>query len=597
MTRPLRLITYFLALVASPIATTALTAEVSVEATLSHRVTEVGAPMQLEIHVVGGEVDERAPGIDVDGLQIDFVGPSRASRIEVINGRMKSSVDTTYVYQVVAQKEGGFTIPAVSLQVNGKPYSTQPIALKVQKGGGRKGVEEISFAEIEVGKKNIYVGEVVPVEVRLYLRAGIPAEISNAIEITGDGFTVQKAPEPSQQSELRDGTEYKVITYRTVMTPSKAGKLTVGPVEIPFVAQVPRPGQRRRGSFGGQVFDMDDFFGGLSGFGERRRFDAKAPAVEIEVKPLPAEGRPKNFSGAVGHFSLQGEGTPTRLKVGDPVTMRLKVTGTGNFDRVTAPTMETEKGWQAYDASEKFEAADPMKTTGTKTFELPIVPDGPHRETPVFTFAFFDPKTEKYVTQRSKPQALTIEGTAVAPEPPKSEIQSTTPLDKPKDGAKPATDLAGLQYEVGTVSTFSPLFARREFWLVQGIPAFGILALLAARVLRRDPRRAQHAVLERQRADALKKLRSDNNPADFWEHAVRVVQLDTAIATGVEAGGVDPDVVGRVRTLDPETMVAIEEIFERRGALLFAGRGAAESQITPEQRNRIIATLEKLCRR
>jgi hypothetical protein len=253
---------------------------------------------------------------------------------------------------------------------------------------------------------------VIPVEVRLYLKAGIRAEVTAGIEIPGDGFTVQKAPEPQQQAEMRDGSEYNVFTYRTVMKPSKAGKLSVGPTEIPFVAQIPRSGQRRpRG--------IQDFFDSM-GFSERRRFDAKAPAVEIDVKPLPSEGRPKNFSGAVGHFSFQGEGSPTRLKVGDPVTMRLKVSGTGNFDRMTAPTMESDKGWQAYDASEKFEPVDTLKTTGTKTFELPIVPDGPYSSTPTFVFAFFDPKTEKYVTLRSKPQALAIEGAVVAPPPPKA---------------------------------------------------------------------------------------------------------------------------------------------------------------------------------
>jgi hypothetical protein len=591
MTRLLCLIALLLAL-PSPIL--ALTADVTVDAKLSHRVSEVGAPMQLEIKVSGGEVDDGAPSFKVDGLDINFVGPSHSRRIEVMNGRMKTSVDTTYVYNVTAEREGEFTIPAVMLKVSGREYNTRPIALKVQKGSaqGSDAATAVAFAEIDVEKKTAYVGEIIPVEVRLYLKAGIPAEVSSTIEIPSDGFTIQKAPEPSQQSELRNGAEYHVFTYRTVMTPSKAGKFDVGPVEIPFVAQIPR--EARRPS---RLRGIHDFFDTMREFSERRRFTSKTPSVGIEVKPLPSEGRPKSFSGAVGVFSFQGEGSPTRLKVGDPVTMRLKVSGTGNFDRMTAPTMENDKGWQTYDASEKFEAVDPLKTTGTKTFELPIVPDGPHRETPVFAFAYFDPKVGKYVTLRSKPQALTIEGVAAVPMPAKPEIESIPSPEPSKPESKPATDLLGLQYEVGTIRTFSPVYARREFWLVQTIPALGILALLAARLLRRDPRRAQHAALERQRSDIWKRLRSDENPADFWEHAARIVQLDTAIASGVEPGGVDPDVVKRVRVLEPETLVGIEEIFERRGAMLFAGRGATDSRIAPEQRNRIVATLEKLCRR
>jgi hypothetical protein len=599
MTHPLRSIALLFLLLGMPLRMHALTAEISVDAKMSHRVSEVGAPMQLEIQVTGGEVDEGVPDIKVDGLDINFVGPSRSRRIEIINGRMKSSVDTTYVYQVTAEREGDFTIPAVTLKIGGKSYNSRPIALKVQKGsaGGGGAASAIAFAEIDVKKKTAYVGEVVPVEVRLYIKAGVRAEVSAAVDISGDGFAVQKAPEPQQQIEMRDGNEYNVFTYRTVMTPSKAGKLSVGPAEIPFVGQVPSPRQRRLGSFGGQTFDLDDFFGGMGGFAERRRFNAKAPAVEIDIKPLPAEGRPNNFSGAVGNFGFHGEGSPTRLKVGDPITMRLKVSGTGNFDRMTAPKLEDDKGWQAYDASEKFEPVDPLRTTGTKTFEIPIVPDGPHRATPTFAFAYFDPKAEKYVTLRSKPQALMIEGVPVALTPPKLEIVSTAPDEPAKSEPKPATDLLGLRYEVGAVRSFSPVYARLEFWLLQAIPAFGILALLAGRLLRRDPRRAQHAALERQRAEVWKQLRSDGNPAEFWEHAARFVQLDTAVATGVEPAGVDADVVKRVRSVDPETMIAIEEVFDRRGALLFAGRGTYEGQLNSEQRNRIVAALGKLCRR
>jgi hypothetical protein len=598
MMRSLRSIALLVALLEMPFSIQALTAEVSVDAKLSHRVSEVGSPMQLEIEVTGGEVDDGAPNVKVDGLDINFVGPSRLRRIERINGRLKGSMNMTYLYQVTAEREGDFTIPPMSLNVNGKTYTTVPIALKVKKGSAvGRDQSSIAFAEIDIEKKSAYVGEVIPVEVRFYLKAGIPAEISSAITIPEDGFTVQKAPQPQEQTEMRNGVEYKVFTYRTVMTPTKAGKLGVGPVEIPFIAQMPRSGQPRRGSFGGQVFDLDNFFGGLGAFEERRRFNAKAPAVEIDVKPLPAEGRPKSFSGAVGVFSFQGEGSPTRLKVGDPVTMRLKVSGTGNFDRMTAPVMENDKGWQAYDASEKFEPVDQMKTTGSKTFELPIVPDGPHRETPTFVFAYFDPKTEKYVSLRSQPQALTIEGMAAAREPAKPEIESRPAEEAPKPESKPATDLLGLRYEVGTIRTFSPMYARREFWMLQAIPALGVLTLLAARMLRRDPRRTEHAALERQRAGLWKRMRSDQNPADFWEHAARIVQLDTAIATGVEPGGVDADVVRRVRSVDSETIVGIEEIFENRGALLFAGRGVSERQILPEQRSRVLATLEKFGRR
>src|SRR4029453_13431069 len=149
MMRSLCSIGLLLGLIGAPSSLLALSADVSVDAKLSHRVSEVGAPMQLEIHVSGGEVDEGAPSIKVNGLDINFVGPSRSSRLEIINGRMKSLGDTTYIYQVTAEREGDFTIPAVSLKVGGRTYTTEQIALKVQKEGARSGesAKGIGFAE------------------------------------------------------------------------------------------------------------------------------------------------------------------------------------------------------------------------------------------------------------------------------------------------------------------------------------------------------------------------------------------------------------------------------------------------------------------
>ena len=132
MTRLLRIFTCLLALSGLQAAALALTADVSVNAKLSHRVAEVGQPMQLEIQVSGGEIDGREPDFKVDGLEIDFVGPSHSRRMEIVNGRMSSSVDTTYVYQITAKREGEFKIPGVDLRINGKDYQTQPIALKIQ---------------------------------------------------------------------------------------------------------------------------------------------------------------------------------------------------------------------------------------------------------------------------------------------------------------------------------------------------------------------------------------------------------------------------------------------------------------------------------
>jgi len=157
----------------------------------------------------------------------------------------------------------------------------------------------------------------------------------------------------------------------------------------------------------GSFFD-DPFFG--NALGERRRLKVVAPAIELDVKPLPAEGRPLDFSGAVGLFKFTADGSPNKVKMGDPVTMKLKVTGNGNFDRMQPPAMIDPTGWHAYPAADDFQAADDLKMTGTKTFEMPVVPERPQKHMPQFRFTFFNPNKGKYETQESPPIALVVEG-------------------------------------------------------------------------------------------------------------------------------------------------------------------------------------------
>src|ERR1700679_2660026 len=102
---------------------------------------------------------------------------------------------------------------------------------------------------------------------------------------------------------------------------------------------------------------------------------ATPKAVELTVKPLPVAGRPADFAGAVGNFELSADGSPKRVKMGDPVTMKIKVSGQGNFDRVTAPVLKEPDGWRSYPPSNTFQGDDDIATRGTKIFEMAVIPE------------------------------------------------------------------------------------------------------------------------------------------------------------------------------------------------------------------------------
>lgn len=575
-------------------ATTSRGEDVSVSANLSHRVAEIGSQVHLEVEIAGGSGNVNPPDVQVDGLDVRFAFPSSSQHIEIINGRMKAEKRTTLLYEIVPQREGDFTIPALQVPVDGKVYQTTPVGLKVQKqGAAPDGSAPLSASlEIEVKRTEVYVGEVVPVEVRLIADDRMQIrEVPNAPELSGDGFTIQKFPGLKQSREVRNGREYTVVSFKTAMTPTKAGKLTIGPCEIPFIASV----QRQRRAQPRSRSQIDSFFDGFfNAPTEMRRFSAKAAAVELNVKPLPVDGRPKDFAGAVGEFRMDGVGSPSTVKLGEPVTMRLTVAGEGNFDRVQAPVLVSEDGWKAYDTSEKFDPDNESKTGGTKTFEVPVIPEAKHREMPQFQFSYFDPKAEKYVTLKTKAQPLVVEGEPlVAPAPAPSMPTAATAAPAPDATPSPRNDISGIHYEEGARGTFAPIHTRALFWVANGLATLVAAGLLAGRWLQADPVKTRAGELRRERDELWSKVSGDG--AEFYEHAARLLQVQAAIASGGEPASVDAALTKRIVQADEETAVVIEAIFDARAERLYAG-GAVGTAVSSAERERVLRMLEKVCR-
>jgi hypothetical protein len=419
----------------------------------------------------------------------------------------------------------------------------------------------------------------------------VQSQIETMPQLQGEGFTKTKLTEPRREVARRDGREYNVVVFRTAITPGKAGKIEIGPSEFSFIAQIPRAQRNRQRS----IFDMFDDVFSNGGFAATQRMTARAEAVELEVKPLPVQGRPDDFSGAVGDFRFATEGSPREVKVGDPVTMRLRVSGRGNFDRVSAPTMTDATGWRSYPPSGNFTAEDELGTTGVKTFELAVIPETTKSAMPEFQFSYFDPTAEKYVSIRSEPAPLVVQGAPPPPPPPVVQPADATSAPPPEPTAPAAPeDILGLHYELGTVhENFQPLYARRSFLLAQLVPVALLLGLVARRLLHRsEDDRARQAML-REKDALLRKLRSEPSHAEFFDTATRLIQIETALGTGQLAGSVDAAGACASRPLAPETADAVAEIFNSRAELLYAGSGGGDGRVTAADRDRVLATIGK----
>ena len=162
--------------------------------------------------------------------------------------------------------------------------------------------------------------------------------------------------------------------------------------------------------------------------------------MALEVKPLPPNA-PLSFSGAIGNFTMATDAKPNSVQVGDPITVTSTISGRGNFDRVNAPVIEDEHGWHKYPPSSKFKQDDEVGISGTKTFETVLSPNEKKQAMPVLAFSYFDPVKEQYVTLRSEPIAISVQGGAApAPSVAATQTGSLAPTSAARPGSPiPAT--------------------------------------------------------------------------------------------------------------------------------------------------------------
>src|SRR5438552_3685419 len=482
----------------------------SVTAVLSNSEVAVGETVELQIKVTGPG-DARPPEeISIDGLEIHATGQSR--QFEIHNFATNSSV--TYNYTILPLRAGRFTIPPQTVRAGGKLLRTPELILNVadapgssagaRQSRGRQSQSvsagDLLFAELIVPKKVAYVGEIVPVQIRMGFDPRVRPRLIEPPEITGQGFTAQKLQQSGQTSETINGRPYDVVTYKTAIAAARAGKFEVGPVKGKAQVIVPRarsaPRSRARSPF--DLFDLDDpfsdpfFSNPFAQMGERREVDIKSEPVALEVKPLPPSA-PPSFSGAIGNCVMTTDAKPKSVQVGDPITVTSAISGRGNFDRVNAPAIEDERGWHKYPPSSKFKQDDEVGISGTKTFETVLSPEEKKQALPVLAFSYFDPAKEQYATLRSESIAINVQGGAVpAPAPVASQAAAST-MPAAASAAAAKQDILYQLNERGRMQSFTPLYARPIFWIAQLIPLLALLGFAGwkirqARIDNRDAR-------------------------------------------------------------------------------------------------------------
>jgi hypothetical protein len=368
----------------------------------------VGEQFSLTLSLNAEGDDLRMP--DLPNFDI-LMGPSvsQSRSYSVINGKMDQSVNFTYTYVLRPQSEGTFTIPAASIKSKRENYQSNSITIKVikgrqqstaqsQQGGGasqgsvgQAKTANVSkdnlFIEYFVDKKNVYKGEMISVALKLYSRVSL--SVADQTLPSFDGFWSEEIAIPSaeqtQTREAVDGIIYNVYTLqKKILVPQQTGTLYIEPAEMVFNVQQRVAPQ--------SVFD--DFFGSV----QNVRVPVKTNRIAINVKDLPSP--PAGFKGAVGRFTLSSTIDKTDIKSNEAITIKTKISGSGNLKAITPLTFTFPPDFEVYEAKTSYDyKASESGINGSTSFEQVFIPRYAGTfSIPSENFVYFDPSSQSYKT-------------------------------------------------------------------------------------------------------------------------------------------------------------------------------------------------------
>ncbi len=359
--------------------------------------------------------DLRLP--DMKGLEVIF-GPSTSTSYSqsTVNGKTTSESSVTYTYILIAQEEGEFSIAPASIKVDGSNYQSNSLKVNVlppdksnSKGQNDSGAQSSAgaptissndaFIRAIVSKNGVYEQEGFTVTFRLYSVYGqIYFETAEFPEF--DGFMSEEVPISSNQQlkleRYNDRNYYTADIKKTLLFPQRSGKITIPSGKLETVFTVPS-GRK-----------VSTFFGSQEVMAEVKKTLNTNP-LTIDVKALP-EGKPLNFSNAVGSYSLNSSISTEQTRANEAITVKLEISGTGNSKLIQNPEVKFPTNFETYDPTinNDLKVSD-NGLNGTRTIEYLAIPryEGKYN-IPSIEFSFFDPSSKSYKTLKSPEYNLDI---------------------------------------------------------------------------------------------------------------------------------------------------------------------------------------------
>ncbi|PYE83463.1 oxygen tolerance protein BatD [Winogradskyella epiphytica] len=455
------------------LATSIASAQVKFEAKVSKKTLGVNERLRIDFEM-NQDGDNFVPpnfeGFDVVG------GPNTSVSNSWING--KRSYTKTYSYFLAPQKRGKFTIKQAIIEIDGESYKTFPITITVTEAvnapNGNGTVSDVAADKVhlvaEVSNSNPYLNEAITVVYKLYVARDIGVsnnwrekDIPRYNDFWSQNIEMQNLTIESGEYK---GEDYRYVVLRkTVLYPQKSGALKIEPLVLDVTVEVP--------------INRTDIFG--------RRLTTNVPKVvtagtrTINVKPLPEQGQPSDFKGAVGDFSFNVTTSKTELNATESLQAKIEVSGRGNLKLFELPKLTAPSSLEVYEPEHEENVRTNLGgMQGRISDTYTIVPQYKGKyPIPTISFSYFDLKTESYKRISSEDIVIDVlEGpTASVNNENNAGVSSTKQAVNPNTNTfafiKTSTDWSSIKSE--------PFFKSKEFWALLVLPFLVIPIAIAMR--------------------------------------------------------------------------------------------------------------------
>jgi hypothetical protein len=479
-------------------------------ASVDQVVVPVGESFNVSVTIEGEDLSgvgtPSAPNIS----GIDILGSSRSqsTQINFINGKLSKSTSYIYDYQMIARKEGRFTIPSFTLTYEGKKYSTDPINIEVKKGIPQRSVSPPAinrgsetesgdfraiFLESEVSKSSVYPGEPIVVTHYLYVKTSI-----SDVQLTGpptyENVWVENVQSPTRlnfTTTTKNGIRYdRALIKQDILFPLGEKNVQINPFSV-------------------QVIVRGDMF---SFFGERKTISSEAKT--IRVKPFPPD-HPPGFIDAVGKLKISAEIDTLNIRVDAPFSLKIIIEGEGNLNLLSPPKFPESRKLTAYTPeSQVTSRISGNSLVGKRIFNYLITPKvSGIIEIPEIKWAYFDIQKKIFVPEKIGPWEIQARPTGEI----SSTEQETNRKNKDIAYILPVTNKT-----VSLIPKFFPLYFLPSLILL----IVAVYYVIDTRKTLGDRRYASLKVIPRQLKSGFRKLEKEihnNNVTQFYEDLTRVL--------------------------------------------------------------------------